>query len=164
MIRTLESDHGPVKYITLSSVAVEHKGTAGAFSSYFPKANIYYQPGQFSFPINLPIFFYFPFRRSIQEIPNDFRLAPWGDEIEHFILGPLKVGSLGGFSETAFFHKTSSTVLVTDSIIQVDDEPPAIIQEDPRSRLCLCRNDMFEVVTDTRRNRRRGWRRTVLFA
>ena len=32
MVRNLEEKHGPVKYICLSTLAVEHKGTAGAFA------------------------------------------------------------------------------------------------------------------------------------
>lgn len=163
MIRDLESQYGPVKYITLSSLALEHKGTAGAFSSYFPQTKIYYQPGQYSFPVDLPPFFFFPLGRSIQEIPRDFKSAPWGDEIEHFVLGPLKPPQIGGFGETAFFHKATNTLLVTDSIVRVDDEPPAIVQEDPRALLYHARDDMFSIVEDTPANRRKGWRRMVLF-
>lgn len=163
MIRDLESKHGPIKFITLSSIALEHKGTAGAFSSYFPKAKIYYQPGQYSFPVDLPPAFFFPFGRSIQEIPKDFKAAPWGDEIEHAVLGPLKAPQVGGFGETAFFHKATGTLLLTDSIVRVDEEPPEIIQEDPRALLYHSRENMFEVTTDTPENRRRGWRRMVLF-
>ena len=48
---------------------------------------------------------------------------------------------VGGFGETAFFHKSTKTLLVTD----------AIIQEDPRALLYHARDDMFEVVKDTPR-------------
>jgi hypothetical protein len=46
MMRELEVKHGAVKYITLSSLALEHKGTVGAFSSYFPSSLVYLQPGR----------------------------------------------------------------------------------------------------------------------
>lgn len=40
-MRELEAKHGPVKYITLSSLALEHKGTAGAFAAEFKDAEIF---------------------------------------------------------------------------------------------------------------------------
>ena len=40
-MRQLEEKHGEVKYITLASLAVEHKGTAGAYSAKFPNAEVY---------------------------------------------------------------------------------------------------------------------------
>ena len=59
-VKELEKRFGPVKYITLSSLAIEHKGTAGIFSSYFPSSQVYYQPGQYAFPVDLPPQFFFP--------------------------------------------------------------------------------------------------------
>lgn len=88
-VKDLEKKYGEVKYITQSSLALEHKGTAGAFSSYFPKSKVYYQPGQYAFPINLPPFFFYPIGKSIQEIPRNASKAPWADEIDHAVLGPL---------------------------------------------------------------------------
>ena len=119
LVRELESKYGPVKYITLSSLALEHKGTAGAFSSYFPQSSVYVQPGQFSFPVNLPVTFFFPFGKNIKNIPEDSRTAPWYDDIDHEILS-VRPSPVGGFAETAFFHRASKTLLVTDSIIKVN--------------------------------------------
>ena len=64
-VKELEKRFGPVKYITLSSLAIEHKGTAGIFSSYFPSSQVYYQPGQYAFPVDLPPQFFFPLGKSI---------------------------------------------------------------------------------------------------
>jgi hypothetical protein len=44
MVRDIEKIHGKVKYITLASLALEHKGTSGAFSANFPGAKVYVQP------------------------------------------------------------------------------------------------------------------------
>jgi hypothetical protein len=45
MVKEIEKKQGmKVKYITLASLALEHKGTSGAFSSYFPSAAVYVQP------------------------------------------------------------------------------------------------------------------------
>ena len=89
-VRALEAEHGNVKYIVLSSLAIEHKGTSGAFSRYFPESVIYVQPGQYTFPINLPVALFYPFRKVIKEIPESSSDAPWGEEIDHQVLGPLK--------------------------------------------------------------------------
>ena len=128
MVRNIESLHGNVKYIALSTLGVEHKGTTGVFARNFPQAEVFIQPGQYSFPINLPTSLFFAPGTKIREIPADFRSAPWNDDIEHVVLSPLVPKGVGGFSETAFFHKKTKTLLVTDLVIQVDPEPPAIIQ------------------------------------
>lgn len=70
---------------------------------------------------------------------------------------------MGGFGDTAFFHKKTKTLLVTDAVIRVDDDAPAIIQEDPRSLLYHSRDKMTDIVDDTLLNRQKGWRRMVLF-
>ena len=164
-IRKIEEEQKcNVKYITLASLALEHKGTCGSFSSKFPKASVYLQPGQYSFPVSLPSAFFFPLGKTLKTIPDDFRDAPWADEIEHQVLPTLKPPGVGGFAETAFFHKDTNTLLVTDTIIRVDDEPPAIINEDPRPLLYHARDNMLQVIKDTKENRRKGWRRMVLFA
>ena len=90
MVRSLEAIHGDVTYITLASLALEHKGTVGAFSAYFPKSTVFVQPGQYSFPVNLPIQFFFPFGKNVKYIPPSSTDAPWGAEIDHEVLGVLK--------------------------------------------------------------------------
>lgn len=70
---------------------------------------------------------------------------------------------IGGFGDTAFFHKETKTLLVTDAVIRVDNEAPGIIQEDPRALLYHSRDCMTDVVDDTAANRQKGWRRMVLF-
>jgi hypothetical protein len=53
--------------------------------------------------------------------------VPWGDEIEHSV---LQVGgsSLRGFTDpwfvdTAFYHKKSKTLLITDVVLKVSEDP-----------------------------------------
>ena len=160
MIQNIESRHGRVKHIVLASLGLEHKALAGPFSQYFPRAEVWLQPGQWSFPINLPnALLGFPIGNRLKDIPGDCKDAPWYPEIEHATLGPLRFKSVGGFGETAFFHKSTKTLLVTDVIIEVADDPPDILTEDPRALLFHARNSMLEVVQDTEETRRRGWRR-----
>lgn len=160
----LQSKHGKVKYIVLGSLGLEHKSLAASFSQYFTNAQVYLQPGQWSFPFNLPdSFLGFPLGRS-QSIPLNIEDAPWKTDFDHLVLEPLRFKSVGGFSETAFFHKKTQTLLVTDVIIKVPNEPPPIIAEDPRALLYHARDSMLDVVKDTKEERLKGWRRMVLFS
>ena len=47
--------------------------------------------------------------------------------------------------------------------MKVESEPPEIIQDDPRAILYHARDTMLDVIEDTPENRRKGWRRMVLF-
>lgn len=163
MVRELEATHGLVSVIVLPTLGIEHKGTCSVFASYFRGAEVFVQPGQYAFPLNLPTPFFFPLGQSVKEIPVDASEAPWYATLDHKSLGPLKPRGVGGFAETAFFHRDSGTLLVTDAIVRVDNEPPAIIADDPRALLYHARDDMFQIVGDTAENRRKGWRRMVLF-
>ena len=58
----------------------------------------------------------------------------------------------------------TGTLLVTDAVIKVGNEPPPIIQEDPRAILYHSRDTIQEEVFDTPDTRRRGYRRMALFS
>ena len=161
-MRELEEAHGPVRHIVLGSLGLEHKALCGPFTRYFPQAQCWQQPGQWSFPANLPSFFFgFPLRR-LRDIPAD-GTNPWAEDFDIAVLGPLKFKSVGGFGETAMFHRQSKTLLVTDAILKVGSVAPPIILEDPRAVLFHSRDDMLDAVRDTEEARRIGWRRMVLF-
>ena len=80
MIRGLEKRFGPVKYIVLGSLGLEHKAFTGPFSQYFNQAEIFLQPGQWSFPINLPsrLFGFAPFA-DIKEV----NISSFCNELTH---------------------------------------------------------------------------------
>jgi hypothetical protein len=162
-VRELERVHGPVKHVVLGSVAIEHKTYAGVFAQKFPGADVWVQPGQYSFPSNLPVpFLGFPAGRT-RVIPSSAAEAPsdWKD-FEFRTLGPL-ISKDGAFGETVFFHKPTRTLLVTDTVLEVTDEVPKIFEEDPGPLLFHARSTVTEIVEDTREVRERGWRRVVLF-
>ena len=181
MIKRLETKYGqPVKHIVLGTVALEHKATFGAFCKQFPKATVWIQPGQWAFPINLPIEYYGVNQRGqrLRELPlpgqpvSSRKYQPttttnpipeWMSDFEYEVLGPLYFQSVGGFSETAFFHKNSKTLIVTDSVVSITKDAPPIIQEDPRALLFHARDNALEEVADTIETRRKGWRRMVQF-
>ena len=165
IIKNLENIHGKIQFIVLGSLGLEHKALAASFAQKFPSSQIYIQPGQWSFPINLPIqFLGFPVGKNLNVIPTNASDSPWYDDFDHEILGSFKFNSVGGFGETVFFHRKTNTLLLTDTIINVPNEPPPIILDDPRALLFHSRDNMFENVIDNLETRLRGWRRMVLFS
>lgn len=166
-VRGIEQETGEkVKYIVVGSVALEHKSYAGVFAQKFPDAEVWLQPGQYAFPVNLPdTFLGFPVSRTktIPLDPHDPSIpAAWKDEFSFATLGPI-ISRDGAFGETVFCHKPTKTLLVTDTAIQVTDEVPAIFETDPGPLLFHARDSVADKVEDTPEVRKRGWRRVVIF-
>lgn len=164
LVNELVTEHGEVKYIILPTISgVEHKVFVGPFARCFPCAQIFVAPNQWSFPINLPLnWLGFPSKRT-HILPLDRTLTPFASEFDYAILGPIELGP-GRFEEVAFFHKNSQTLLVTDSVISVPEEPPDIVQLDPYPLLFHAKDQVFDVIFDSVTNRRKGWQRIALFA
>jgi hypothetical protein len=160
----LVAQHGDVKYIILPTVSgIEHKVFVGPFARCFPQAQVFVAPNQWSFPLNLPLSWLgFPLGRT-HILPLNSHQAPFGDEFDYEILGPINLG-LGPFEEVALFHKRSRTLLLTDSIIKIPENPPNSVQLDPYPLLFHARDNGLDMVEDTPANRRKGWQRIVLFA
>ena len=164
MVRDLESQYGPVKHIVVGSVALEHKVYAGVFAQKFKTAQVWLQPGQYSFPVNLPdTFLGFPGSHT-KPVPKSIEIAPsdWQKELDVATLGPI-ISRDGAFGETVILHKPTKTLLVTDTAVQVTDEVPPIYDYDPAPLLYHARDTVTDVVEDTPEVRRRGWRRVVMF-
>lgn len=165
MLRALEAEHGSVKHIVLGTLGLEHKVFAGPFSQRFSEARVWYTPGQYSYPIGLPLSWLGFGGRPTQPIPADSRDAPWAADLDHAVLGPFfSKDRSGGYGETAFFHKETKTLLVTDMVVKVEDEVPEIVAQDPSPLLFHARDNAYERVENTSEVLRKGWRRIVQFA
>ncbi|MBD0362043.1 MAG: DUF4336 domain-containing protein, partial [Coleofasciculus sp. C3-bin4] len=164
LVKELVAKHGDVKYIILPTISgLEHKVFVGPFARRFPNAQVFVAPNQWSFPLNLPLSWLgFPEKRT-QVLPKDSTQTPFASEFDYAVLGPIELGP-GRFGEVAFFHKRSRTLLVTDSVLCVPEEPPAIVQLDPYPLLFHAKDNAFDVVEDTEASRRKGWQRISLFA
>ncbi|MFG6105562.1 DUF4336 domain-containing protein [Leptolyngbyaceae cyanobacterium CCMR0082] len=164
LVHELVAEHGDVKYIILPTVTgLEHKVFVGPFARKFPSAQVYVAKHQWSFPLNLPLSWLgFPMGRThwLPESPAD---APFGDEFDYRVLGPVNLG-VGPFSEVALLHRASKTLLVTDSVVSIPAEPPAIVQLDSYPLLFHAKDSAADHLADTAENRRKGWQRIVLFA
>lgn len=163
LVRELENKHGKVQYIIHStSSGLEHKIFVGPFSRYFPQAQVWSAPSQWSFPVNLPLTWLgFPPQRT-KFLPLDYRQSPFADEFQYQILDiDLSPGS---FVEVALLHKASKSLLVTDSVIKIPPHPPAILELNPFPLLFHARESALDNLDDTPQNRLKGWQRICLFA
>ncbi len=163
LVRDLVAQHGEVKYIILpTSSGLEHKVFVGPFARCFPQAQVFIAPHQWSFPWNMPLSWLgFPQKRT-QVLPEDSSQVPFANEFDYVILD-INLGR-GSFVEVAMFHKRSQTLLVTDAVLSISEDPPAISQIDPYPLLFHAREHAHQVITDNAANRRQGWQRICLFA
>lgn len=164
LVKELVTEHGDVKYIILPTISgLEHKVFVGPFARCFPLAQVFVAPSQWSFPLNLPLSWLgLPSKRT-QVLPQDSSTTPFANQFDYAILGPIYLGP-GKFAEVAFFHKRSRTLLVTDSVVSVPEDPPAIVQLDPYPLLFHAKDKASDIVADNLANRRKGWQRISLFA
>lgn len=162
-LKALVAEYGEVKYIIHPTASgLEHKVFVGPFARCFPTAQVFVAPHQWSFPINLPLnWLGFPKHRT-HILAQNSQQAPFADELEYAVLD-IDLGR-GSFVEVALLHKASRTLLVTDTILAIEQDPPAIVQLDPYPLLFHARNSAAEPIQDTEENRRKGWQRIALFA
>lgn len=162
-VNELVAVYGEVKYIILPTASgLEHKVFVGPFAKYFPSAEVFIAPSQWSYPFNLPLSWLgFPNQRT-RTLPDDSKLVPFTSEFEYKILD-INLGR-GSFVEVALWHKPSRTVLLTDTILAIPETPPSIVQLDPYPLLFHARDNALEEIRDTPENRRKGWQRISLFA
>ncbi|UKO95991.1 DUF4336 domain-containing protein [Nostoc sp. UHCC 0870] len=164
LVNELVAEHGDVKYIILPTISgLEHKVFVGPFARCFPHAQVFVAPNQWSFPLNLPLSWLGLPPKRTYILPADSSQTPFADQFDYAILDTIDLGS-GKFAEVAFLHKRSHTLLVTDSIISVPENPPAIIQLDPYALLFHAKDQAADIVVDNQANRRKGWHRITLFA
>ena len=164
LVNELVAEHGEIKYIILPTVSgIEHKVFVGPFARNFPTAEIFVAPGHWSFPLNLPLTWLGLPRKRTHILPTDIQETPFAEDFDYAILGPLSLG-LGKFAEVAFFHRRSQTLLVTDTIVSIPADPPAIVQLEPYPLLYHAKDKADDMITDTVENRRKGWQRVTLFA
>jgi len=150
-----------VKTIILPSASgLEHKIGLPALSRIFKDAEIWLCR-QWSFPINLPLdFLGIPSKRSRVLFEEG---TPHTNSFKWSSLGPLNLG-LGRYQEISCFHYSTKTLHVTDAIVGIDSTPPEIFDFDPTPLLFHSRERGDEPLIDSIEQRKKGWKRLVLFS
>jgi hypothetical protein len=161
-LRQLEEAYGPVITIVLgTSSGLEHKLPLPALARAFPAAQVWVSPGQWSFPLRLPLSWLgFPRGRTHVLLEDG---VPHKDELVWESLGPVDLG-LGRFQELSCLHKASGSLLVTDALVAIAAEPPELFEADPTPLLFHARERGDQPLLDSPEQRRKGWQRLVLFA
>ena len=161
-ISGLEQQHGPVRTIVLPTASgLEHKLPLGPLARAFPTAEVWVCPGQWSFPVQLPLSWLGVPAHRTKVLFDDG--VPHGDVCAWFSLGPLDLG-VGRFQEVSCLHRPSGALLVTDALVGISSEPPALFNLDPAPLLFHSRERGDQPLLDSPEARRRGWSRLVLFA
>jgi Domain of unknown function (DUF4336) len=164
LLQELVERFGAVKFIVLTTLSgLEHKVYVAPFARHCPQALVYVLEHQWSFPVNLPLpWLGLPTKRT-QILPIDAAITPLAADFEYAILGPISLG-LGPFGEVAFYHRSSRSLLVTDTIVSIPATPPEIVALEPYPLLFHAKENALERAVDTPANRAKGWQRSCLFA
>lgn len=163
LVRELEAEHGEVKYVILPTVTgIEHKYFAGPFAQRFKQSQVYIAPHQWSFPVDLPMSWLgFPAKRT-HVLPDDPSQTPFYDEFDYATVGPIEL-SVKPYTEVAFFHRETRSLLIVDAILSIPVEPPEVVAQDPYPLAFHARDTALEPPIDTPANRKKGWARIALF-
>ncbi len=161
-LRDLEQRYGPVLSIVLPTASgLEHKLPVPAMARAFPQAEVWVTPGQWSFPVPLPLSWLgFPQRRT-RVLGHDG--YPHGEALRWESLGPIDLG-LGRFQELACLHQASGALLLTDALVAINPEPPELFNFDPTPLLFHARDRGDQPLQDSPELRLKGWQRLALFA
>lgn len=128
---------GEVAHIVLPVTALEHKAFFGPFARAFPDAQTWVAPGQYG-----------PFgelTRASDEVADGWKSTlpyrvdgvlgdvasptpPWAAELEYKVFYADIEGNAGPVSEVAFYHRPSTTLIVTDAVVFVPPTPPALFE------------------------------------
>ena len=165
-LQPLIDKYGPIRYIILPSVAVEHKVLAGPFARKFPEAEFYVTDRQYSFPISLPdrTLGFPPWTKPLPSSSSNQDTPLWGGEFDHEVL-TVKPGIGSMYQDVAFFHRPTKTLIICDALLATTAEPPPLLTQEPeyvKALLFHARDSPTEIVPDTPEARRKGWRRIVL--
>ncbi len=163
LVRELEAEHGAVKYVILPTVTgVEHKYCAGPFARKFKQCLVYVAPNQWSFPVDLPLSWLgFPAKRT-HILPAEPSQTPFYDEFDYATVGPIEL-SVKPYTEMAFFHRETRSLLAIDTILSIPLEPPEVVRLDPFPLAFHARDSAQDPLEDTPENRLKAWARIALF-
>jgi hypothetical protein len=166
-----------VAHVVVPTYALEHKVFVKDALQRWPNAQLWTSPGQFSFPF-AGVSDEFVFGKAVSGVLDGYSssssssssssdakvLPPWSDEIEY---ASLQAGTftIGGkpttLCETAFFHKASKSLIITDAVARIPKSVPPL--NDPEQLLLISKRSTSDPMPeDTPQSRLDGWEKTAL--
>lgn len=172
--RLVESCGERVAHVVVPTYALEHKIFAKDALRRWPSGRLWTSPDQFTFP---RWWWWWSTsdelvwgRRRVDGVLADSDSStdrvqpPWTDEIQYETLtaGTFNVGGTPtALRETTFYHKASSSLIVTDAVAKIGTEPGEL--SDPKNLLLVSkRSTSDETPVDTTEARRVGWAKNAL--
>jgi hypothetical protein len=173
---------GNVAHLVVPTYALEHKVFVKDCLQRWPDAQLWTSPGQFSFPFAVSEQITFGKAVTGVLIGNSINSnsssntnnsqsqtattipPPWSDEIEYATLeaGTFNIGGKPTtLCETAFFHKVSKSLIVTDAVAFIPKTVPPL--NDPEQLLLISKRSTADPMpADTPESRLVGWEKTAL--
>lgn len=153
-----------MRHIVVPTYALEHKVFAKDALLRWSDAQLWLSPGQFSFPRRSVSDEFVWGRRpsgvlSLSDEDAGAPAVPWAMELPYQTLA-AGTFSIGGtpttFYETAFFHRASRSLIVTDALARVPLEAPPL--SDPARLLLVSKRSTADPQpADTPEARQAGW-------
>lgn len=164
-----DSSKSVVSHVVCPTYALEHKIFVKDALKRWPNALLWVAPGQFSFPIRSTsddIVWGRSVSGTLQtsDLDDSYAQPPWIDQIQYETLtaGTFDIGGVTTtLYETAFFHRPSKTLIVTDSVAKVSLDPPPLNRHD-NLLLVSKRSTSDPMPEDTAEARQIGWEKTAL--
>mmetsp|Transcript_58355 Transcript_58355/g.126185 ORF Transcript_58355/g.126185 Transcript_58355/m.126185 type:complete len:430 (+) Transcript_58355:49-1338(+) len=112
---------GPVAHLVVPTAALEHSISLNEFARIYPDAKLWVSPGQSTYPLLSP-------SGPRLNVLGKGDAPPWHSDLDYkvFYVSPPETAS--SFSEVAFFHRDSKTLLVTDCALKVPTTAPKILE------------------------------------
>lgn len=159
-----------VAHVVVPTYALEHKVFVKDALQRWPNAQLWTSPEQFSFPFAVPEELIFGkavsgvLGSSDSNSYDSKSIPPWSNEIEYATLeaGTFNIGGKPTtLYETAFFHKASKSLIVTDAVAKIPKSVPQL--NDPEQLLLISKRSTSDAMpSDTPQARLDGWEKTAL--
>lgn len=131
LVEALRALGGRVAHVVLGSTQYEHKVFVPPFARALAadQPRLWIVPDQWAFPLDLPneALGLIGARVLRDDLPAAIR-PPWAAELPYTVLRPRARLGLGYAAvEAAFVHRATRTLLLTDGLVRVPREPPAVL-------------------------------------
>jgi len=171
LVESCCGSNGVISHVIIPTYALEHKIFAKDALSRWQTSQLWISPNQFNFPLRSVSNKYIWGRDLVDgvlidsDLSKEYMQPPWIDEIQYQTLtaGTFTIGGqITSLCETAFYHKSSQSLIVTDSVAKIGSEPLESISNAENLLLISKRSTSDDMPTNTFKSRQIGWKKNAL--